>query len=196
VNGVRPPDPPLSDGVVTLRPPNQSDRATIVAACQDPEIPRWTLVPEPYADSDAGAFLAMADAGWSVGIGAFFAVTQAIRPDHLIGLISLDLPRTGPSEVGYWMSADGRGRGHATRALRLVSDWAIGELGVDQILLKTLIGNVGSERVAAKAGYLETGSGVCHQRGVDRPNRVWQLTAATAQVSQRPEPPREGSRAE
>jgi RimJ/RimL family protein N-acetyltransferase len=175
VNRVSPPDPPLSDGVVTLRPPHQADRATIVAACQDPEIPRWTLVPTPYVDSDAGAFLAMADAGWSVGIGAFFAITEATRPDDLLGLISLDLPCAGPSEVGYWMSAGGRGRGYATRALRLVSEWAIDEVGVEQILLKTLIGNVGSERVAAKAGYVETAFGVCHQRGVDRPNKVWQL---------------------
>ena len=158
------PDPPLSDGVVTLRPPNQGDRATIVAACQDPEIPRWTLVPTPYTDSDAGAFLAMADAGWSVGIGAFFAIAAAPRPNELIGLISLDLPREGPSEVGYWMSAGGRGRGYATRALHLASAWAIGALGVEQIMLKTLIGNIGSERVAAKAGYVETAAGVCHQR--------------------------------
>jgi RimJ/RimL family protein N-acetyltransferase len=38
----------LSDGVVRLRLMAEADVGAIVAACQDPEIPRWTRVPEPY----------------------------------------------------------------------------------------------------------------------------------------------------
>jgi len=46
------PDPPLSDGVITLRGFESSDVPTIVAICQDPEIPRWTLVPSPYGEQE------------------------------------------------------------------------------------------------------------------------------------------------
>lgn len=178
MNGLEQPDPPLSDGFVTLRPPAQADRVTIVAACQDPEIPRWTRVPSPYTDADAGAFLAMADAGWSVGIGAIFAITAAERPDQLLGMIGLELHSDAPAEVGYWVALEGRGRGLATRALDLISGWGIGELGLERILLVTIVGNVGSERVAAKAGYVLDGPGVCHRCGVDEPAQHWYLDVA------------------
>jgi len=35
------PDPPLSDGVVVLRPDTSVDVPARVAICQDPEISRW-----------------------------------------------------------------------------------------------------------------------------------------------------------
>jgi hypothetical protein len=38
----------LRDGVVMLRAWRSDDRERIVAALQDPEIPRWTSVPSPY----------------------------------------------------------------------------------------------------------------------------------------------------
>jgi len=40
--------PVLSDGVVTLRELVRDDVDAVFAACQDPEIPRFTTVPSPY----------------------------------------------------------------------------------------------------------------------------------------------------
>jgi hypothetical protein len=37
------PDPPLGDGVIALRGFASCDVGALVAICQDPEIPRWTL---------------------------------------------------------------------------------------------------------------------------------------------------------
>lgn len=37
--------PTLRDGDLVLRPKRAEDADAITAACQDPEIPRWTLVP-------------------------------------------------------------------------------------------------------------------------------------------------------
>jgi hypothetical protein len=48
----------LSDGDILLRPFTEDDVPAIVAACQDPEIPRWTRVPSPYTEADARAFVA------------------------------------------------------------------------------------------------------------------------------------------
>ena len=42
------PDPPLSDGVVTLRTFGPDDADQIFAACQDPIIQRYIPVPRPY----------------------------------------------------------------------------------------------------------------------------------------------------
>jgi hypothetical protein len=55
---LRHPDPPLSDGVITLRAKTGTDADALTAACQDPEIPRWTRVPVPYLRADALAYLA------------------------------------------------------------------------------------------------------------------------------------------
>ena len=54
-----PPDPPLRDEVVALRRLERTDAAALVAICQDPEIPRWTLAPSPYGEADAHRFLAL-----------------------------------------------------------------------------------------------------------------------------------------
>ena len=35
----------------------------------------------------------------------------------------------GHGEIGYWVAAEARGRGIATRAVRLLADWARDELG-------------------------------------------------------------------
>ena len=48
----------LEDGDVVLRPFVDEDVPAIVAACQDPEIPRWTSVPSPYTEDDARRYLA------------------------------------------------------------------------------------------------------------------------------------------
>jgi RimJ/RimL family protein N-acetyltransferase len=50
--------PTLRDGDLVLRPKRPDDLDAVTAACQDPEIPRWTFVPSPYTRADAEAFLA------------------------------------------------------------------------------------------------------------------------------------------
>jgi RimJ/RimL family protein N-acetyltransferase len=47
----------LDDGGIRLRPRTEADVPTIVAACQDPEIARWTEVPSRYTEEDARRFV-------------------------------------------------------------------------------------------------------------------------------------------
>ena len=56
-------------------------------------------------------------------------------------------------EFGYWLGPEARGRGIATRALILVADRVASKLHPDRLELRTTIGNVPSERVAARAGF-------------------------------------------
>ncbi len=51
-----------TDGVVRLREWRPTDVADMTAACRDPEIARWTMVPDDYRESDARAFIASRDA--------------------------------------------------------------------------------------------------------------------------------------
>src|SRR5207237_4087885 len=48
---------PLTDGVVSLRPFVLADAAAIAAACRDPEIPRWTFMPEGLTVAQARAWI-------------------------------------------------------------------------------------------------------------------------------------------
>jgi RimJ/RimL family protein N-acetyltransferase len=60
-------------------------------------------------------------------------------------------------EVGYWMKREARGRGLATRALALVSRWALGEKRLARFQLRADVENVASQRVAEKAGFVREG---------------------------------------
>jgi RimJ/RimL family protein N-acetyltransferase len=148
------PDEALRDGPTALRPWRESDLGAIVAACQDPEIPRWTTVPSPYGESDARAFLLARYGAIESATAAPFAIVEA--PDgRLLGsiaLMNLDW-RHARGEAGYWVAREARGRGHATRALVLISQWGFETLGLERIQLLAALANRASQRVAERAGF-------------------------------------------
>jgi RimJ/RimL family protein N-acetyltransferase len=152
---LRHPDPPLSDGVITLRPMTAQDADAITAAAQDPEIPRWTRVPVPYRRADALSWVAGAelelDAGVTIG---WLAVDHEDRLLASISVMEIDREaRTG--EIGYWVAREARGRCVATRAVRLVRDWAAAELGLSTIEIEVHEDNLASQAVARAAGFVE-----------------------------------------
>jgi RimJ/RimL family protein N-acetyltransferase len=141
-----------------LRPFTRDDIAAVTAACQDPEIPRWTVVPAPYTEEHAREWIAAQPAELAEGRGAPFAVSDAATGALLgsAGLVGVDWDqRVG--EVGYWVARDARRRGVATRAVRLVSRWAFDALGMERMELLTDPANVASQGVAERAGYTREG---------------------------------------
>jgi len=157
---LRPPDPPLSDGVVSLRPWTLDDVPAIAVACADPEIARWIhQLPSPYAEKDAREYVVSTDAAWRERIGAFFAVVDCAE-GSLVGSIALHVldPELANVEVGYWTAAPARGRGLTTRALSLLSRWALDEAGAQRVQLRADVLNVASLRVAEKAGFTREGT--------------------------------------
>jgi RimJ/RimL family protein N-acetyltransferase len=144
----------LDDGVVALRPWESSDLAELVRAVDDEEIYRWIdLIPRPYTADDGRAYLRGCRRAWREGSGAPFAVTDALD-GGILGSIDMRLsPERDVGEVGYWIRAEARGRGVATRALVLVSRWGLERPGVARLQLRADAGNQASRRVAEKAGY-------------------------------------------
>jgi RimJ/RimL family protein N-acetyltransferase len=63
--------------------------------------------------------------------------------------------RTG--EIGYWVAREARGRGVATRAVRLVCEWAASELGLTTLELVIHEDNGPSHAVARAAGFTPSG---------------------------------------
>jgi RimJ/RimL family protein N-acetyltransferase len=147
----------LTDGVITLRAPNEDDVDALYEACQDPEIQRWTGVPSPYLRDDAVAFLArMREEGRSGRTAQFLAVDAEGRLLGSFAVMEMD-KRPGYGEIGYWVAAGARGQGVATRAVTLLRDWAAAELGLELIELLIHTGNEPSKRVAERTGFLDTG---------------------------------------
>ena len=150
------PDPPLSDGVVTLRGFESSDLATIVEICQDPEIPRWTLVPSPYGEQEAREYLTRVAEGLAEGTRASFAITAADDGTMLgtAGLMAIDRDLSC-AEIGYMLAAPARGRGAASRTVRLLVAWAFDTLDLERVELHIDKHNAPSRAVAERTGFTQ-----------------------------------------
>jgi RimJ/RimL family protein N-acetyltransferase len=139
---------PLHDGVVVLRPWRREDAPAVVECLNgDPEIMIWLdQIPQPYGIPDALAYIG--------GIGEqAFAITDA-EDGRLLGSIGVTWNESRDvGEIGYWARSDVRGRGLMTRALVLVSRFALGSEGAARVQLRADVENTASRRVAEKAGF-------------------------------------------
>ena len=143
----------LTDGVITLRPPGPGDEDAIYAACQDPEIQRWTGVPSPYLREHSSGYLERVAAEREAGTSlAFLAVDEEGALLGNFSVMELDR-RPGYGEIGYWVAAPARGRGVATRATRLLTEWGHAELGLERIEIIVHRDNAPSHRVPERLGY-------------------------------------------
>jgi RimJ/RimL family protein N-acetyltransferase len=145
----------LADGEIRLRPFREADVAAIAAACRDPEMGRFIPhLPWPYTESDAREYVKLTRRCDRGGDRLARAIVDA-STDDLLGSVDVRLSETG--SIGYWVVPWARGRGVATRALVLLSRWAIREGGVERLELYTDVANLASQRVAEKAGFQREG---------------------------------------
>ena len=147
------PDPPLQGEGIALRPWRDSDAAAIAAACRDPEIPRWTGIPHGYTEQNALEFLSGREAAMRSGRELSLAVVDP--GDTLLGSVAMSnfdwASRKG--EIGYWMAREARERGAGTQAVRLLSGWALDQLGLERLELLAHPENTASVRLAERAGF-------------------------------------------
>jgi RimJ/RimL family protein N-acetyltransferase len=156
--------PVLSARRVLLRPYRQSDVPRIVEACTDPATRRWLArLPAPYTPDDARAHLEHLAEEAAAGRTLTWAVADP-DDDRLLGEVALfGLVEFGRSaEIGYWTHPAERGRGIMTAAVRLAARHAllpgdVGGLGRSRLVLRAAESNAASQRVAVRAGFLETG---------------------------------------
>ncbi|UOY01170.1 GNAT family N-acetyltransferase [Blastococcus sp. PRF04-17] len=175
----------LSGPRVRLRPWRPDDADAVFAACQDPEIQRWTEVPVPYLREHAVAFVGeLAEATQAAGGTQFAVDTRDGR--ELVGAMTLFPPRDGVGVAGYWTVARHRGRGLTAEALRVLTAWALDDLGLRRIELVADPANTGSCRVAESAGY--RAEGVLRQRSVHRGRPVDDVMYAQLAEDPRPVP--------
>lgn len=123
---------------------------------RDPDAVRFTRFPDPPEDDFPRRWMARYDDGRGAGTREAFAILGPDGDDTFYGVaLAVDIdPEAQEAELGYLTAPAARGRGIATAALRRLTDWAFDVREVKRVTLLIDAGNVGSERVAQKAGYV------------------------------------------
>jgi RimJ/RimL family protein N-acetyltransferase len=145
------PEPPLTDGVITLRPPAERDLPAIERRIADPEVVRWV----GPSEGSARQLLDRDRARWQEGTCATFSICDPL--DDCVGHVWVDIAGSGRGDVGYWLLPEGRGKGLATRSVRLISRWAFRELHLSRLSLFTELANERSQGVAERSGFTREG---------------------------------------
>ena len=149
--------PTLSHGLITLRPLNENDIPEIFASCQDPVIPRFTRVPSDYTMAHAEFFVREKTPKSLAERTEFpLAIEYGNGADRkFVGVISfhsMDLPDL-VAELGYWISADARGKGIGTTAARLLTNFGFESMGFERVEALVDVENLASKKLLLSAGY-------------------------------------------
>jgi RimJ/RimL family protein N-acetyltransferase len=152
--------PDLRDEAFALRPWRERDLPGLVEGFGDPVVQRfsWPGV-APYSEADGRAFIASRTKWLGDGTCADLAIVAPDDDDQILGGASIyDIEaESRQASTGYWLAPAARGRGIATRAVRLLARWAFEDLGVERLQLTCGPDNVGSQRVAERAGFTREG---------------------------------------
>jgi RimJ/RimL family protein N-acetyltransferase len=155
----------LTDGTVTLRPLGPADGEAMYALHRDPDVVATSYRNGPLEPGAVSQICARAGGHWLAGTRAHAAILDT-GSGAFAGEVGLfDVGGTGVGTIGYALDPRWRGRGFATRAVRLMSGWALDQ-GADGVGLARLVAGTGpantaSQRVLEKTGFTREG----YQRG-------------------------------
>ena len=152
----------VTDDVVSLRPWRTADASFLLEASDDPAIGRYNG-PPPETLADAVSVIERIEAAWrSLELGGdrsgiAFAIVDAGSGEP-VGMCGVDeWSSTDVVQFGYWLAAGARGRGLATRAVRLMTGWLF-DAGAARVFPTIQSGNAPSGAVARRAGFRHEGT--------------------------------------
>ena len=127
----------------------------VEALLDDPDVLRFTRVPEPPPADFASTWVARYEEARRNGTREAFAV---VEDGEFLGLaLAPAIDReTQTAELGYVVAPAARGRGVATEALRQLTEWALAE-GMLRLQLLISVYNPASQKVAERCGYVREG---------------------------------------
>lgn len=149
--------PTLTDSVVVLDGHTLDDLAAHLAGEDEEQARRMGWYPASSTVETVGAAILRWQEEWRRG-GATraFAVREAAT-GGLVGQCEIRLKDAEIGEMSYVVFPAYRGRGFATRAVRLACDFALAELGVERMELYIEPDKLPSRAVARNAGFVEEG---------------------------------------
>ncbi|PZT69360.1 GNAT family N-acetyltransferase [Streptomyces sp. SW4] len=147
----------LTTDRLVLRTVGPQDTDAVYAACQDPDIQRWTTIPSPYLPGHARDFTErMVPDGWASDTMFTFGVF--LPGGDLTGMLGLTMRSPGTAEIGFWAAKEHRGNGYVTEAALAVCRWAFTERKIDRVEWRAETGNTASRAVAERAGFTLEGT--------------------------------------
>ena len=143
---------------VRLEPFERGHLPVLEELAADPEVQRFTRFPVP-APPD------FAEMWWRRLVEARRDATResfAVIDDgdgRVLGIAGAPhIDRAAQTaELGYLIAPSARGRGAASNALAMLTEWAFGELRAERLELLISVENEPSKRVAARCGYVFEG---------------------------------------
>src|SRR5438874_513789 len=125
----------LADDVVSLRPLAAEDTPAVHYLRSLPEVVAATVPPVPPPLAYTSLCCAHAASEWLAGTAARLTIGDAAS-DAFVGEIDLCYaePTTAQATLGCYVAPAWRGRGVATRAVRLVARWALTEAGIARLV--------------------------------------------------------------
>lgn len=141
-----------------LRPWTAGDVGALLAAWQDPEIIRWTAVPD-VADPAAAASVWIERNPQMVALNRSLDLAIAVRGEVVgeVGLVVVDEAMAADArvELGWWLFSEHRGIGLAAEAVTLFTDFVLAAdgLGFGAAYAVCADANPASGAVARGAGF-------------------------------------------
>lgn len=128
----------------------------IAEASNDPET-RRRLDDEPLTPERQHESLARTEDQWRTGRGAPFVIADA-ADDRPLGLLNLQFEEDREvAGIAVSVFPEARGRGIASRAMRLGAAWGLRDLGVERVFAEAAVDNIASIRAIEKAGFQQEG---------------------------------------
>ncbi|MGW3806249.1 GNAT family N-acetyltransferase [Micromonospora sp. NPDC005113] len=144
----------LTDQVVALRRLAPDDAELMYRLHSRPEVVANQAPPVPPERAAIERRCRLAESGWLTGDIARLLITDLAtgEPAGSCGLSYTDVA-SGEASLGYALLPNWRGRGYATRAVRLLAGWAFGPAGIARLTAGTVPENTASHRVLERVGF-------------------------------------------
>jgi RimJ/RimL family protein N-acetyltransferase len=143
---------------IRLEPLAEHHVASPESWIHDPDVLRFTNVPDPPPPDFVQSWFTAYEEGRRDGTREAFAILD--EDGVFLGFaLAFRIDREGRQvELGYALVPEARGRGAASRALALLTEWAFAELDVVRIELRISVANEASQAVARRCGYTHEGT--------------------------------------
>ena len=146
--------PILETPRLVLRPVELADAPRIQTLFDDWEVVKWlaAVVPWPYPADGAVTFVQRVVKEMEETDRIVWAIHLKSEPNTgLVGIIELT-PSSTEDNRGFWLGQAFHGRGYMSEAVRVVTDYAFEDLGMESLALNNAEPNLGSHRLKEKAG--------------------------------------------
>jgi len=170
--------PSLADEQVILRPWSDADVPQQLDALRDPVFLTYSDW-QPVSTDEARQRLSEQEQSRVRGEQINFAVVDRDELRLVLGGASLNWvnEKDKRASLGYWLAPAARGRGVASRSVRLITRWAFETLHLARLEITCGPDNYASQSVARRCGFSREGLLRSHQtfRGARRDTVVFSL---------------------